>query len=98
MSKSIEPCLEPSQSARRITVSPELYVVNFMRASSRRALSSVAARTCSRMVYVILLCCAPCMRIDPLDDFTFTYLPAENVPETSWIHSFPERYRRGVEL
>src|SRR5215467_927854 len=38
------------------------------------------------------------MRIDPLLDFTFTTLPAENVPEISCIHSLPEWYRRGLGL
>jgi hypothetical protein len=39
------------------------------------------------------------MWIDPLLDFTRTVLPAENVPETSWIHSLPcARYNRGLGL
>src|SRR5579859_1582928 len=39
------------------------------------------------------------MWIDPLLDFTRTVLPAENVPETSCIHSLPcARYKRGLGL
>src|SRR5689334_3658024 len=39
------------------------------------------------------------MWMDPLLDFTRTVLPAENVPETSWIHSSPcARYNRGLGL
>jgi hypothetical protein len=39
------------------------------------------------------------MWMDPLLDFTRTVLPAENVPETSCIHSLPcARYNRGLGL